>query len=578
MDVIPRQLIERCALLAVVGTVCVSAHAAEHAFVFRDVGDEAGLFPSAAGIKGHAAAWGDVDSDGRPDLYVGGYNEGGSTSNMLFRNTGGHFQLDGQMPLRVRSMTSGAVLADFDNDGDLDLYVSDNVHERAARTGITVTNCVLFRNDGKGQFTDVTEGSGLPGAGFKGRGVALLDFDGDGLLDLATCEEYYGEPTRQGVALYRNKGGLRFGDVAATVGLPTGLPVSGVAAADANNDTWPDLFVVDSRGANRLLLNDSKGCFKEAPGTEGVFTWQCPPGDSDYPAGVAFGDVNGDGWLDIVIGEHFKRPWMEPVPVRLYLSEGMKEGRLAFKEVTDKVGLSPLPMKAPHVEFQDFDNDGRPDLFASMVKFADGHVYPLIYRNLGIRDGLPQFSEDVLAVNDFPTPADRAGGRPSVFFDKMIKDGKVLYMAAAPSCDYDRDGRLDLFMANWWMDSRSLLLHNETPGGNWLGVRVRGGGRLNTMGIGCRVNVFAAGHLGEPSARLGCQDISAGYGYCSGQEALAHFGLGNAKTCDVEIVLPHGGKRLERKGVPANQMLEIETAASSGVRGADILDGTSVER
>jgi len=131
-------------------------------------------------------------------------------------------------------------------------------------------------------------------------------------------------------------------------------------------------------------------------------------------------------------------------------------------------------------------------------------------------------------------------------------------MAAGPSADFDRDGKLDLFLANWWLESRSLLLRNETPGGNWLDLRVEGANGINRMGIGARVAIYPAGKLGEAAALLGSREIGIGYGYCSGQEAVAHFGLGQEKSVDVEVTLPHGKGKLTRKGVTANQRLTIK--------------------
>ena len=210
--------------------------------------------------------------------------------------------------------------------------------------------------------------------------------------------------------------------------------------------------------------------------------------------------------------------------MRLYLNRGIKDGFPRFEDVTDKVGLKPLPMKAPHVEIQDFDNDGWPDVYVSIVKFAGGKPYPVILKNLGIKGGLPQFREDALAVNDFPTEEDRKSGDVVKFFERMEREQKIVYMAPGPSADFDRDGRLDLFLANWWVKSRSLLLRNETPSGNWLQVAVRGTKGVNRMGIGSVVRLYPAGKMGQKDALLGAREISVGYGYASGQEAIAHFG------------------------------------------------------
>ncbi len=113
-------------------------------------------------------------------------------------------------------------------------------------------------------------------------------------------------------------------------------------------------------------------------------------------------------------------------------------------------------------------------------------------------------------------------------------------------------------MPNWWIEDRSLLLKNETLGGNWLDVKVEGTKGINRMGIGSKVRIYPAGKIGEPAALLGFREISIGYGYCSGQEAIAHFGLGTAANIDIEITLPHGKGAFTQKNVAANQRLTLK--------------------
>ena len=124
--------------------------------------------------------------------------------------------------------------------------------------------------------------------------------------------------------------------------------------------------------------------------------------------------------------------------------------------------------------------------------------------------------------------------------------------------DFDNDGRLDLFLADWWMNSPSMLLRNETKGGHWLQVQVRGGKGGNRMGIGARINVYPAGKLGDAFSRLGVKEIGSGYGYGSGQPAYAHFGLGKTERIDVEVILPHGKGKRGRRNVKADQRLTLE--------------------
>lgn len=148
-----------------------ASSATEKFFVFQEVGEEAGILPPAAAIKGHAAAWGDADGDGWIDLYVGTYHDKGSKTNLLFRNTGdGKFNLDEQETLRLSSHTSAAIFEDFNNNGDLDLYVSNNVH--GTKQKVAVNTNIPCRNEGVGRFTDVSPSSGLSPVSFKGRGVA----------------------------------------------------------------------------------------------------------------------------------------------------------------------------------------------------------------------------------------------------------------------------------------------------------------------------------------------------------------------------------------------------------------------
>jgi len=536
-------------LLAALLFLPVAAAPAEGpAFVFRDVTAESGLLPDVSGIRGHAAGWGDVDGDGWKALYVATFHNEGSKPNQLFRNRKGKFERDGQEALRISTRATASLFADFDNDGDLDLYVTSMP---TVMDGKTIVPCTLFRNDGGGTFSDVSKGNGACPADLAGRSAAVLDFDGDGLLDLLVGDDPFpGYKGRKSSRLFRNKGGLQFEDASEAAGLPAGIPGLGVAAGDVNNDGWPDFFVSSKDGGNRLFLNDGKGKFREAPGTREVFAWKYGEGD-DTTAGVCIADVNRDGLLDIVIGHHFKRPWLKPVSVRLYLNRGIKDGVPTFEDVTEAAGLVALSIKAPHVEIQDFDNDGWPDLYVSIVKFADGKPYPVIFKNLGVEGGIPRFRTDALGVNDFPTAEDQAIKNTAKLFEKVARERKVMYSAPGPSADYDNDGKLDLFLASWWLESPSVLLRNETPGGHWLQVDLDCKGKVNRQGIGARINVLRGDLL------LGSREVQSGYGYASGQPATAHFGLGKEELVDLEIVLPHGGAKIVKKGVKADQLIRV---------------------
>jgi hypothetical protein len=527
-------------------------------FVFTDATQSAGLLPDVANIWGHGAAWADVDGDGWLDLYVATFHMPGSKPNMLFRNKKGKFERDPQQSIAVSTRGTGVLFADLNNTGRLDLYLGNMPNPMDNHAG-----CKLFRNDGHGNFTDISKVCGACPAEFGGRSVTVLDYDGDGLLDILVGEDpipgYNGSKTKR-TRLFRNKGNWQFEDVTDAVGIPKEAPGLGVAVADVNNDGWPDIFICSGK-FNALFLNDGHGHFNEMPGSRELFAYKDAGGQGgdNMVCGVCFCDVNRDGLLDIVLGQHFATPWRESVPNKLFINRGIRNGMPVFEDVTEKSGLTPIGLKSPHVEIQDFDNDGWPDIYFSTVKFKDGKPYPVIFRHQGIiKDGIPQFHDDAWAVNDFPTAEDRAIAESGKMFEKIKREKKVIYTAPGPTGDYDNDGRLDIFLPNWWPDQNSMLLHNETPGGNWLRVQVEGTNGVNRMGIGSRISIYSEGKLGDPAGLLGCREIATGYGYASGQPAYAHFGLGEAKIVDMEVILPHGKGKLTQKGVAANQLLKIK--------------------
>jgi hypothetical protein len=249
--------------------------------------------------------------------------------------------------------------------------------------------------------------------------------------------------------------------------------------------------------------------------------------------------VNRDGLLDLVVGHHYGSAHSTPRSVRLYLNRSTV-GSAAFEDVTAQSGLDSIPVKAPHVEIQDMDNDGWPDIVVSVHAVQGGAFTPLVFHNRGSRN-----------VARFETPP---------FTVPYDRDSNLGYWPAAPTVDVDRDGRLDLLGVEWYPSRDSLLYRNVSRAGNYLEVEVRPTENANAMGIGARVEIYEPGHLGDVRALKGRAEIATGYGYSSGQEAIAHFGLADRRQVDLRVVLPHGGPTIERADVAANQRLIISDA------------------
>ena len=508
---------------------------------FEDVTSQAGLRRPLQGMMGHGAAWGDVDGDGRPELYVGGFADrpdqeyapaAGPVGNLLLRNLGnGRFERDPQPAVEFYARTSGAVFADLDNDGDLELYVANNCkgktkHQSGPQRQAQLRRSTLLRNDA-GKLVDISQASGAcPDSLGTARNIGVFDYNSDGLLDLLVIEDKFTRDPRS--ILLKNLGGLKFEDAGAAAGLPDDLFGLGLAVADVNADGRPDFFVGHS---NRMFLSGNDGRYREDRRLNQTLAMK-PLDGEDWPCGAAFADLNRDGRLDLVVGVHFQK-----ARNRVYLNEGVQRGVPRFRDVTAQVGLDDAwANKCPHVEVQDFDNDGLPDLYFSAAWLdKDGSITPLIYRQVGVQSGLPRFEKI-----------------------RALRDGdRIVYFPAGPSADYNADGRVDLALVNWFAGNHCRLLKNIGGGKNhWLDVRVTGR-EFNRMGVGSQITVYPAGKLGQADALLGFQEVTIGYGYASGQEAVCHFGLGRIDRVDLQVRLPDG-RSLQRHGVPADQTLLVE--------------------
>lgn len=523
-------------------------------FRFTDASAAAGLEQPLHGAFVHGIAWGDFDDDGRLDLFVGTFADRSPRfgqkqvpPNRLFRQVaGGKFELFPCPVVEAAMRCSGAVFVDLNNTGRLDLFVTSNtltnVPEDLPRRAPKVMGSKLYRNDGKGQFVDLSQQCGAcPPDLVRCRDIGVFDYDGDGLLDLLILQDKGTRPDDKlpGVRLFRNLGNYRFEEVTRKVGLPDDLWGAGVAVADLNGDGRPDFYLC---GCNRLYLSQADKTYKEAVTLRPLFN--PPEKDLDWVTGASFGDLNRDGNLDLITGRHH---YHGPSRVHVFLNEGLKAGVPQFREITRDLGIPALPQKAPHPEIQDFDNDGLPDLYWSAF-FAEGtQRSPFLCKGLGVRDGLPRFA--IPEVPTFDLERVKTNEPPA-------KGVGMIYYVNGPAVDYDGDGKLDFFCGIWPTEP-SRLFRNETQGGNWLQVRVKGK-KMNRMGLGAQVRLYAAGKVGEPDALLGYQQITVNGGYSSGRPALVHFGLGKPDTCDLEVTLPSRSEPVILRKVKGNRLLTVE--------------------
>lgn len=515
---------------------------------------------------GCGVAFFDYDNDGWLDIFfVNGarFEEARAAhgpSNHLFHNNrdGTFTDVTEKAGLTRSGWGQGVCVADYDNDGHDDLFVTywgENV---------------LYHNNGNGTFTDVTRQANLVQNGTRPRwntGCCFLDYDRDGHLDLFVANyvnfdprvapqpganqycRYFGVPVAcgpQGLGggtniLYRNRGNGTFEDVsdAAGVTIPHGLPSpTSVAAewipvgsygltavsADFDNDGWPDIYVACDTTASRLYHNNHDGTFTEI-GTQVGCAFN-EDGAAQGGMGVAVGDYDCDGWLDIV------KTNFSDQRANLYHNNG--DG--TFYDAVFQAGLGVnSKFMGWGVGLCDFDNDGWPDIFMS-----NGHVFPEIAgRKLPATFKERKIVYHNLGNGHFADVSERAGPGATALHSSR----------GAAFGDFDNDGDVDVVVCN--MNEPPSLLRNDcAPGNYWLKVRCVGT-KSNRSAVGVRVRVVTANH-----AQL--QEVMSGSSFISQNDFRLHFGLDTAKQADaVQVRWPSGLEESFPK-IAANQLIVVE--------------------
>ena len=444
---------------------------------------------------------------------------------------------DRELSNLVESTGGGAGFLDYDQDGNLDLYAVSGTFHPELSDGAKLRERYgnrLFRNRGDGTFVDVTEPARVGDAGY-GMGVAVGDYDNDGLLDLYVGNyvqfdpqyrlyfapdgfpgplAYPGQPD----VLYRNRGDGTFEDVTERVGVlrPDGRAM-GIGAADYDADGYVDIFVANDQTENYLFHNIRGERFEEVAVAAGVaFNHR---GDATSAMTVTFGDYDGDGQLDMF------------VPDMSYGALYRNEGAGVFTDLTYPSGVAVVSGQFVGwaAAFVDHDNDGDLDIF--QVNGDDHHLYgqeALLFDNTG-----------------GGTFRDVSATRGGYFQRELVSRG-------AAFGDYDNDGDVDVFIVN--LNDRAVLLRNE--GGNrnsWLLIQLVGQ-RSNRDGVGARLTI-RAGDLSRITQRTSATT------YLSTNDPRLHVGLGARERVDrIEVVWPSGVVQIV-EDLAARQVLTIREPA-----------------
>lgn len=503
---------------------------------FEDVTDTAGAGLGGGDAWGTAATFADVDGDGDLDLYVCNLE----SPNLLFLNQGdGTFvEKAGAFGLGQTAASTGAAFADYDNDGDLDLYLLTNrvfrptlAKEIAAEVKLPgrirktreqllaqeLTFEVdghrfmagqqdrLFRNDGYAKFVDVTEESGLKDAG-NGLSVVWWDFDNDGLQDIYVANDFQ-SPDQ----LYRNLGTGRFADVTAQRLPHTAFFGMGTDFGDVNNDGMLDLCVADMSST------------------------------SHYMSKMLMGNMDQHRWF---LENSNPQQYMRNA---LYVNTGTER----FLEAAHMAGLASTDWTWT-VRFADFDEDGRQDFYATngIPVFADnpdiGNRVTKLWGErryqaaLDVMRNMPRVDEKNIARRNLGDLQFEDIGAEWGLDESGVTHGAVVV-------DLDRDGDLDVVTNN--LNAAASVFENRTSQTNRLLVELRGHDG-NHHGVGARIDIEAGGvsHV---------RQVSLTRGYMSAGEAVEHFGLGAATKVDKLQVTWPSGRRQSFGGVAANQRLTL---------------------
>jgi enediyne biosynthesis protein E4 len=511
-------------LLLISGSSLLVPHHLYAQTTFTDVTLQAG-FPGVAELNSSwCVSWADYDGDGFIDIITLGHvqNLTGSISQLWHNNGDGTFtDVTFQAGMdHSNGDAHGAVWADYDNDGLLDLFVAK---------GTMKTNAIdydeLWKNNGDGTFTNIAHSAGVESLGHRNRGAAAIDYNTDSFLDI--FDTSFQRPTGGGENLfYRSNGDLTFTDVAAAAGLQRpDIQNRTCAWADYDGDGLLDVFITQS---DALYKNNGDGTFTDVTDAAGIIH------NSDDVQASAWGDYDADGYPDLYVTRGVESSQGEDgegalgsqvpdaqVPNILYHNNG--DG--TFTDVTIQTGTSNVA-GALGVTWEDYNNDGNLDLY--IVNSKPPLLDNRLFRNNG--DGT------------FTDMASQAGVGAKIPGNGRGSD--------ATFGDYDNDGFPDLMVDNgggtsvgWYM-----LFHNNGNGNSWLKVVLRGT-RSNRSGIGAKLRLVAGGKTQYREY--------TGQHYMGQNYIPIHFGLGQATSVGSLTIQWPSGTRQKLTNIAANQTITV---------------------
>jgi len=502
------------------------------------------------------------------------------------------------------TMAGGVAIFDYNNDGNLDIFFTNGADISTLKKSSAKYWNRLFRNNGDGTFTDVTEKAGLAGTGYD-TGVAIGDYDNDGYEDIFVGGVHHS-------TLYHNNGDGTFTDVTDKAGLSAPdkefgpLWSVGAAWVDVNNDGLLDLFVVNylrwdvahepeckfegkaeychpkfyKETPNQLFLNKGNGIFVDVSAKSGIRP------HLGKGMGVGIADYDGDGLPDIFVANDklFNSLFHNRKSADTFIP--------SFDEVAFEAGVA-LPehgnlISGMGVDFRDLNNDGRPDI---VVVALDDETFPVYQNNgkgaftevtgksgmallsnpmSGYSPNIADFDNDgwkdiFVSRGDVQSPAmasRRQIDQPNTVF-RNASTGKWIALTGEAGFgpqtarrhrgsavgDLNHDGKLDVVVTA--LSAPAEVWMNDSPNSNhWIELALQGT-KSNRDGIGAKIMVVAGN-------QVQFNHVTTASGYASSSAGPVHFGLGDAKVVDeIEIDWPSGTKQ-SLKNVQADQIVHVK--------------------